>query len=216
MTLEPWLEPLPDAEAMRATDRWAIEERGIPSLDLMERAGEGLAGARRASVAPEGPVAVVCGKGNNGGDGLVAARLLREPGATSRACCSASATSCAATPRRWPGASSRSRSRAAASRGRPSSSTRCWAPASRARRGAAAEAIAAMRRARRWSRPTCPSGVDASTGEVEGAAVRATATATFAAAKPGLWINPGKEHAGEVRVVDIGIPEGAPAEAGPG
>jgi hydroxyethylthiazole kinase-like uncharacterized protein yjeF len=40
--------------------------------------------------------------------------------------------------------------------------------------------------------------------------VRARATATFAAAKPGLWINPGKSHAGEVRVIDIGIPAGAP------
>ena len=43
MSLPPWLDPLPDAEQMRATDRWAIEERGVPSLDLMERAGEGLA-----------------------------------------------------------------------------------------------------------------------------------------------------------------------------
>jgi NAD(P)H-hydrate epimerase len=41
--------------------------------------------------------------------------------------------------------------------------------------------------------------------------VHATATATFAAAKPGLWISPGKEHAGRVRVVDIGIPAGGPA-----
>ena len=38
-----WLEPLPDAALMRATDRWAIETKGIPSLELMERAGEGLA-----------------------------------------------------------------------------------------------------------------------------------------------------------------------------
>ena len=57
-----------------------------------------------------------------------------------------------------------------------------------------------------------PSGVDASTGEVAGAAVRAAATATFHAAKPGLWIAPGKAHAGEVAVVDIGIPRG---RAGP-
>src|SRR4051812_28126383 len=62
---------------MRATDRWAIEERGVPSLDLMERAGAGLA-ALVTEVAPQGRVAIVCGKGNNGGDGLVAARLLRE------------------------------------------------------------------------------------------------------------------------------------------
>jgi NAD(P)H-hydrate epimerase len=47
---------------------------------------------------------------------------------------------------------------------------------------------------------------------VEGEAVRARATATFAAAKPGLWINPGKSHAGTVRVVDIGIPAGAPID----
>ena len=53
-----------------------------------------------------------------------------------------------------------------------------------------------------------PSGVDASTGEVAGAAVRAGATATFHAAKPGLWIAPGKAHAGEVHVIEIGIPRG--------
>ena len=75
--LPSWLEPLPDAEAMRAADRWAIDEQGIPSLDLMERAGAGLA-ALVMEVAPDGPVAIVCGKGNNGGDGLVAARLLGE------------------------------------------------------------------------------------------------------------------------------------------
>ncbi len=65
-----------------------------------------------------------------------------------------------------------------------------------------------------------PSGVDASTGEVAGAAVRAAATATFGAGKPGLWIAPGKDHAGGVTVVDIGIParnagqpgSGAPAQ----
>jgi hydroxyethylthiazole kinase-like uncharacterized protein yjeF len=56
-----------------------------------------------------------------------------------------------------------------------------------------------------------PSGVDASSGAVAGAAVRAVATATFHAAMPGLWIAPGKQHAGAVRVVDIGIPrEGNP------
>ena len=74
-----WLEPLPDAAQMRAIDAWAIETRGIPSLDLMERAGEGLARVVGEHV-PSGRIAVVCGKGNNGGDGLVAARLLRRAG----------------------------------------------------------------------------------------------------------------------------------------
>src|ERR1700716_2235874 len=77
--LPDWLEPLPDAERMGPTDAWAIEQQGVPSLDLMERAGAGLA-RLTADLAPEGTVAVVCGKGNNGGDGLVAARLLRDEG----------------------------------------------------------------------------------------------------------------------------------------
>ncbi len=74
-----WLTPLPDAATMRAVDRWAIDERGVPSLDLMERAGAAVARTVER-IAPDGPVAVVCGKGNNGGDGLVAARLLRDAG----------------------------------------------------------------------------------------------------------------------------------------
>ena len=64
---------------MRATSRWAIEVRQIPSLELMERAGEGLARVVAEHV-PAGRIAVVCGKGNNGGDGYVAARLLRQAG----------------------------------------------------------------------------------------------------------------------------------------
>ena len=79
MSLPRWLEPLLDAEQMRATDRWAIEERGVPSLELMEHAAEGLADVVRRH-APAGRVAVVCGKGNNGGDGLVVGRLLRDEG----------------------------------------------------------------------------------------------------------------------------------------
>ena len=79
MTLPSWLGGLPDPERMRATDRWAIEELGIPGLELMERAGRGLADLVVA-VAPDGPIAIACGKGNNGGDGYVAARLLREAG----------------------------------------------------------------------------------------------------------------------------------------
>src|ERR1700729_338151 len=76
--LPDWTTPLLDAEQQRAVDGWAIES-GEPGVRLMERAGAGLFDAlvRRAS---RGRVAVVCGKGNNGGDGLVAARLLRELG----------------------------------------------------------------------------------------------------------------------------------------
>src|ERR671921_108442 len=79
MPLPDWVDPVYEAEEMRATDAYAIEERGVPSLDLMERAGAGLARAV-AAVAGSGPIRVVVGKGNNGGDGLVVARLLREEG----------------------------------------------------------------------------------------------------------------------------------------
>ena len=58
------------------------------------------------------------------------------------------------------------------------------------------------------------SGVDASTGEVEGVAVEADVTVSFHAAKLGHWIAPGKAHTGELRVVEIGIPADAPGRAG--
>ena len=74
-----WLDPLFEAQEMRHVDAWAIETQGVPSLDLMERAGEGLA-RLTVAVARPGPVRVVVGKGNNGGDGLVVARLLRDEG----------------------------------------------------------------------------------------------------------------------------------------
>src|SRR4051794_38642475 len=79
MSLPRWMEPLLEAGESRELDRWAINEKKISAEDLMERAGEGLAGdvARRA---PAGRIAIVCGKGNNGGDGIVAARLLRAAG----------------------------------------------------------------------------------------------------------------------------------------
>ena len=79
MALPDWLDPLYEADEMRAVDKWAIEEQGVPSLDLMERAGAGLARVA-AGASREGPIRVVAGKGNNGGDGLVCARLLREDG----------------------------------------------------------------------------------------------------------------------------------------
>ena len=79
MSLPRWMEPLLEAGEMREVDRWAITEKKIAVDELMERAGEGLAGvvARRA---PAGRIVFVCGKGNNGGDGIVAARLLRQAG----------------------------------------------------------------------------------------------------------------------------------------
>jgi ADP-dependent NAD(P)H-hydrate dehydratase / NAD(P)H-hydrate epimerase len=209
-----WLEPLFDADAMRATDRWAIEERGIPSLQLMERAGEGLA-ALAWEVVPSGPVAVVCGKGNNGGDGFVAARLLRRAGRDVRVLL-------AVDPGELRGDAAENLRRLPAV-AEPFAAERLDGATlildcvlGTGVTGAPREPLAAVVRAMEEAAAPVvaadvPSGVDASTGAVVGAAVHAAATATFAAGKPGLWISPGKEHAGRVQVVDIGIPPGAPA-----
>ena len=70
------------AEQMREMDRLTIEKYGVPSLSLMERAGEGIAQAileRFSRMAKKG-VLIVAGKGNNGGDGLVVARQLIQKG----------------------------------------------------------------------------------------------------------------------------------------
>ena len=103
--MEPWLSPCLDAEQMRAVDGWAIEQQGVPSLELMEAAGRAVAAAA-AEAATSKRAAVVCGKGNNGGDGLVAARLLARPASRWKRCCSGIPMSSPTTPRRTWGCSS--------------------------------------------------------------------------------------------------------------
>ena len=145
---------------------------------------------------------VVCGKGNNGGDGLVAARVLRGRG---RACARGRARAGCR-----PSGVLRVRWRA------PTSwSTRCSAPGSAARSKATPRGWST-----RWPSRAClvvavdiPSGVDGLTGAVRGRrGARRLDTVTFAARKPGLLFEPGRTHAGEVAVADIGIdlePDGA-------
>ena len=67
-------------EESRQADRTLIEDYGIPGLTLMERAAEGVARAVRRQVRPPERTLVLCGTGNNGGDGLAVLRLLHEAG----------------------------------------------------------------------------------------------------------------------------------------
>jgi ADP-dependent NAD(P)H-hydrate dehydratase / NAD(P)H-hydrate epimerase len=213
--MESWLEPLYDAEGMRAVDRWAIEEQGVPSLELMEAAGRAVAEAV-AELAPDGPVRVVCGKGNNAGDGLVAARYLAEAGHEVEALLL------------WPaeelsGDAAANLARFAGEHVSDDLDARLAGSGvvvdaifgtgfSGAPREPAAAAIEAIDRC---GAPVVAcdvaSGVDASSGEVEGMAVEASITVAFHAAKLGHRIAPGKWHTGELRVAPIGIPDGAPA-----
>jgi ADP-dependent NAD(P)H-hydrate dehydratase / NAD(P)H-hydrate epimerase len=220
MSLPAWLEPLFDAARMRAIDAWAIEQRGVPSLELMERAGTALA-AVAASMAPAGRIVVVAGKGNNAGDGFVAARVLREGGRDVDVLLTGAASElsgdAAANLERLAGAAPVTLEHGIAADAALVIDCLLGTGASGEPRGGIAEAITAIRSC---DAPVLaadvPSGVNASDGETAGLAVLADATATFHAAKPGLWINPGRGCAGSVRVIDIGIPQGAPVEADAG
>lgn len=196
--LPDWLDPLYEAAEVRAADAWAIEEQGVPEADLMERAGLGLARVT-ASLAAAGPVRIVVGKGNNGGDGLVAARILREDGHDVDAIAAGDLE---------PDMLAGSGVVVDALLGTGFEG---------APREPVASAIAAIN-AQGAPVVACdvPSGVNASTGEVEGEAVRAAVTASFHGPKVGLYVDPGKEHAGRVETIEIGIPRGAPAPAAAG
>jgi hydroxyethylthiazole kinase-like uncharacterized protein yjeF len=212
-----WLEPLLDAERMRATDRWAIEQQSVPSLELMERAGSALAGIAQ-ELAPSGPIVILAGAGNNGGDGLVAARVLREAGREVDVVFAGSAEKLTGDARanldRLPGEPPRVLDGALRSDAALVIDALLGTGATGEPRGPVGEAIATIAATgARVLATDVPSGVDASSGEVAGIAVTAAATVTFHAAKPGLWIEPGKHHAGRVHVTDIGIPQGAPEEA---
>jgi ADP-dependent NAD(P)H-hydrate dehydratase / NAD(P)H-hydrate epimerase len=216
MSLPRWMDPLLDAATMRATDGWAIETKKVPSLDLMERAGEGLARVV-AERAPAGRIAIVCGKGNNGGDGLVAARLLRQAGRDVDVLAVWSAQwmqgDAQEQVKRLPGDEPAAYEAERLDRAHVIVDALLGTGSTGAPRDPAAAAIEAMNDAKaRVVAADIPSGVDGSTGEVAGAAVRAEATATFHRAKPGLWVHPGKAHAGDVEVIEIGIPRGSPAK----
>ena len=212
-----WLDPVFDAPAMREADRWAIEDRGVSSLDLMDRAGTALARAAE-EMASGRPVAIVCGKGNNAGDGFVAARLLTEWGHEVRLVelfeAGELSGDAAANRQRLPDGVVSQLGTALVGAGVIVDAV-LGTGSSGGPHGAAAAAIAAINAA---ESPVLAcdiaSGVDASSGEVPGAAVTADRTVSFHGAKLGHLIAPGKGHTGVLEVVPIGIPEGEPS-AGP-
>ncbi|HEX2054024.1 MAG TPA: NAD(P)H-hydrate dehydratase [Actinomycetota bacterium] len=204
---------------MAAADKEAAES-GIPSFQLMQSAGRAV--GRLAAAMMGGTygrrVTLVCGKGNNGGDGCVAASYLARRGAF----CTVILL---ADPAALKGDALEAYRQLA---GSPVHLVR-YSPGRLAHelprshlvldamvgtgfagslRGPMAEAAGAINAA---SVPVLavdiPSGVNGETGQVEGEAVRASRTVTLAALKTGLLLQPGASYAGDVEVVDIGIPQ---------
>ncbi len=217
------------ADQMRQADRIAIEEMGIPGRTLMEKAGQAVAdetgrvlrqdriGRRRGM---RGRIAILCGRGNNGGDGLVAARIL------------------SAQHHVWVMLTSTDFSPdAERERRRLSPRVRIIRVDRPAGRRDAGRILAGcdvvldalfgtglsrpippffrriIEEINRMSKPVVavdiPSGIDASTGQILGAAVRAAVTVTFARPKVGHLLHPGAGCTGRLVVADIGIPDEA-------
>ncbi len=208
------------AKQMKRIDRRAIREFGIPGVALMENAAsgvmnemerffDGLAGTR---------VAVLCGKGNNGGDGLALARRLRSRGVPVRVALLSPAAAVSGEAKVNLSALQRTDVELI-----PNASARSldelisWSDIvvdallgvglSSPLKGSYAAAVEKMNSS---GRPIVsidiPTGIDADTGGVLGNAVRADLTVTMALLKRGLVLSAGAAHAGVVRVVDIGIP----------
>ncbi len=210
---------------MRRLDRRAVADLGIPGAVLMENAGRGAAAHVHAGWRGEGTrVAIVCGKGGNGGDGFVVARWLRRRRLRPEVYLVArpdelsgdAALKFRALPRGVPVRVVEDE--ATLTPGLRRAGVVVDALLGTGSRGAPTGLVArAIEAINACGRPIValdiPSGLPADGGPPPGPVVRATLTTTFAGLKLGLVAGPGVDLAGRVVVVDIGIPA---AEVGRG
>lgn len=200
------------AAQVRALDAFEIERRGVPSYTLMTRAAEVALKILRARWPQARRVTVVCGAGNNGGDGYVLARLARSAGLDVQVLA-------AAPPDKLRGDASRAHSEWLVAGGVAQPFTEkaladCdlivdallgigFAGPLRPDTLAMIHAINAAQR------PVLaldlPSGLDADTGDVHEDAVRAEITVCFVGLKSGLFLGSGPKHAGVIMLEDLGV-----------
>lgn len=200
------------ADQVRALDRFEIEQRKVPGYTLMTRAAEAALALLRARWPQARCLAVVCGGGNNGGDGYVLARIARAQGLHPL-------VFAAIPPAKLSGDAGRAHDEWVAAGGpvQPFAADALAAcdvivdgllgigleGAPRPETIAVIEAINAA------NRPVLaldiPSGLDADTGRVHGAAVRAELTLSFVGFKSGTFLGAGPDHAGVVMLDDLGI-----------
>ena len=205
------MKPILTAADMRHADALAIAS-GIPETRLMERAGRAVADAAMSLLDGSGQphrTLVLCGPGNNGGDGYVAARVLAGRGVAVDVAPCASSLGVAGT----------AGSMAALWEGPlltpDAADPACYHLVIDAVFGAGlsrdlgAELIHLLERVAASGAKVLavdvPSGLDADTGQVRGAAAQADVTVTFAARKPGHLLQPGRGLCGKLVVADIGI-----------
>ena len=201
------------AAEVRELDRIAIEDRGIPGIVLMKRAGRAVFDEVRRRWPDGNTITVVCGSGNNAGDGYIVAGLAVEAGLETRLLQVGGADKLrgdAARARDWAlsvGVGTSPFSKGAPLDGDVVIDALLGTGASGMVRPAYAEAI-------EWiSASTCPkvavdlpSGISADTGAVLGMAVRASTTVTFIGRKLGLHTGAGVEYAGDVVFDSLGVP----------
>lgn len=184
-------------------------EAGVSSFTLMQRAGEAVAQAA-AQLASRAGILILCGPGNNGGDGLVAAQILRERGHSVRVALLGPAEALCGDA-----------GRAAKEWGGPIDDAQSvsFEPAdlivdalfgaglARDLTGAALDLVSRLGTVKTPVLAVdLPSGIDGASGQVRGVAVKAQWTVTFVRRKPGHLLLPGRTHCGVVEVADIGMP----------
>lgn len=205
--------PLYSAGAVRELDRRAIETYRIPGAELMTRAGAAALRVLQVRFPRARRLAVVCGPGNNGGDGYVVARLAKQAGLDP-------VVLSIGTPRPGGDASTmRSLAEAAGVASEPFDPVRLVEAdvivdallGTGLERDVAGEWRAAIHAVNARGCPIVaidvPSGLHADTGAVMGTAVRAAVTVSFIGLKAGLFTGDGPHHAGEVVFDDLDVPE---------
>jgi len=219
-------------DEMRAVDSRAINEIGIPGLTLMENAGRAVAEHVLDNLPDADLVVIFAGRGNNGGDGLVAARYISENGRDVKVIllkggkdltqdCAANLKALPEAVEVWTidteedlaGAVSKLNRLSAGVGASPITGGAALVDAVLGTgikgqvRGLTADLLLAGLNLN-W--PTIavdiPSGIDGTTGEYLGAGIPAIATITMGLPKTGLYLNAGIEYSGNVVVADIGFP----------
>lgn len=205
------------ADEMYEADRLAIEG-GVPGITLMEAAGAACANEIQARCR-NGTAAVICGPGNNGGDGFVIARVLSEAGWTVRLALAGDVANlsgdAALAAEAWGGEISPV-SRDIVDGADLIVDALFGAGLARPITGALEEMVEAINAS---GAQVCaidlPSGISGDSGEVLGIAVKASFTVTFFRRKPGHILFPGRGHCGETLTADIGIPASTLDEIAP-